>query len=51
MRSKKQLKERLRHKRKVFEFVKMFVWCCRGHFYEAVYDAFPSVILDEAFDS
>ena len=36
---------------KVFEFVKTLVGCCRGHFHEAVYDGFPSVILDEAFDS
>jgi len=36
---------------KVFEFVKVLVRCCRGHFHEAVYDGFPFVILDEAFDS
>ncbi len=35
----------------VLKFVKAFVGCCRGHFHEAVHDGFPSVIIDEAFDS
>ncbi len=35
----------------VFDFVKALVWCCRDYFHEAVHDGFPTVILDEAFDS